>query len=541
MEYLLKKRVAQTALKKVQQVAEEIERTIHQDISIVDQLDSLRHVLDERLERDEYFLIVDESGQAMIHTNRLREGITFSDEVGRKAALTKEPLLQIYKRNTGEILIDASCPLFTDKNGKRYNLRLGRLVHRPYLQTWFSILTALPSITVAIISFLLGLSAVHISLLTLSALVVSFICSFAFYRILITRLRNWYHVTRTISSGNLHTEVRTVGKRNEFHQIGYEINKVILGMRSIFQEFAKATSSVDQVSKEQKEEAERLSEAFDEVSATMETFRQGAQKQTSFVEQAKMRIEMMMENILSMQKENEKVIKGAQSTLHSAQDGNMQIQKTEQQMRTIQTKIKETSQLIQSVAKEADLVMKKVSAITDIAEQTNMLALNASIEAARAGEAGKGFAIVASEVRKLAEETNQFSSEILSSLDNTQKNLITAVQAVDNNVGAIEDTASLLAKTSQKIAEFQDMSTTMNDLIRHNRSYVEKATAEGEDLQKLITDVHYIAEDFTKVVHETTAGIEQQVLGVHTLAKEAVTLNQEVRRLNQILNRFQFN
>ncbi|MGX1981603.1 methyl-accepting chemotaxis protein [Thermolongibacillus altinsuensis] len=540
MENLLKKKTAQKALHKVQRVAEEIQRTIRPNVSISQQLDTLRRILDQRLERDEYFLIVDESGCAIIHTNRLREGITFDDEVGKKAATTTAPLLQVYERNTGEVLIDASCPLLTDQNGKRFNLRMGRLVHRPYLETWFSSIALLPSITVAIASFLLDLSLFHIFLLTLSTFLVSFVCSFCFYRILVTRLRNWYHVTRTVSSGNLHTEVRTVGKRNEFHQIGYEINKVILGMRSILNEFAKATHSVDRVSKEQKEESKRLSEAFDEVSATMETFREGAQKQTTFIQQAKMRIETMMENILSIQKEIERVVQRAQSTLHSAQIGNEQIQKTEQQMRTIQNKIKETSQLIQTVAKEADLAMKKVSAITAIAEQTNMLALNASIEAARAGEAGKGFAVVATEVRKLAEDTNSFASEILSSLGKTQKDLITAVQAVDENVGAIEATTSFLSETSQSIAEFQEMSKEMNALISHSRSYVERATAEGEDLQQLIEDVHYIAEDFTNVVHETATGLEQQVSGVHMLAKEAATLAEEVHRLKQILKRFQF-
>ncbi|RAK17176.1 methyl-accepting chemotaxis protein [Anoxybacillus vitaminiphilus] len=541
MEKLLKRKVAQKALNKVQRVAEEIQRTIHPDMSISEQLETLRHILDKRLEHDEYFLIVDESGYAIIHTNRLREGITFNDEVGSKAATTNVPLLQIYKRNTGEVLIDASCPLFTDRNGKRFNLRMGRLVHQPYLEAWFSSIVLLPSITVAIASFLLSLSLFHIFLLTSGAFLVSFVCSFCFYRVLITRLRNWYHVTRTVSSGNLHTEVRTVGKRNEFHQIGYEINKVILGMRSILNEFAKATHSVDQVSKEQKEEAKRLSEAFDEVSATMETFRQGAQKQTTFVQQAKTRIETMMESIWRIQKEIEQAVQRAQSTLDSAQIGNEQIQKTEQKMRTIQTKIRETSQLIQMVAKEADMVMKKVSAITAIADQTNMLALNASIEAARAGEAGKGFAVVASEVRKLAEDTNSFASEILSSLNKTRKDLITAVQAVDENVDAIEETTSSLLKTSKSIAEFQEMSTQMNELISHNRSYVEKATAEGEELQHLITDVYYIAEDFTNVVHETATGIEQQVSGVHMLAKEAAALAEEVHRLNQILKRFQFN
>lgn len=110
-----------------------------------------------------------------------------------------------------------------------------------------------------------------------------------------------------------------------------------------------------------------------------------------------------------------------------------------------------------------------------IFKQTNLLALNASIEASRAGEAGKGFAIVAQEVRVLAENTNAFAAHILSSLKTMRNMLQNVVQAVEQN---------------------------------------------------------------GQTAHETTAGLEQQTAAIHKLANEAALFSQSIQKLQQITNRF---
>lgn len=540
MSRLMKRKIAQQALKKVIHVSELVKKELDSQLPLTDQLDKIRVLFDERLKQDEYFLIVDETGFSPLHTNRLREGRVFSDEVGQKAATTNEPLLQLYIRDTGEILVDASCPLVTDCTGKRYNIRLGRLIHQPYLQINFALLSFLPSFLCLITALLMQLSIHQAFLLFLISIGASSFTSFFVYRSFIANLRQWYNVTRTVSSGNLHVEVDIVGKRNEFHQIGYEINKIIFGIRSILGEFSNAVKTVKKVSQDQKKEAHRLSEIFDEVAATMEVFREGSKQQTDSFEKVRELANSMIEEVSNMESEIARVVQYAQSTMRSADEGQQMIEKTEQLMRNIENDTKQATSLIQLVSEKADHAMDMASAITAIAKQTNLLALNASIEAARAGEAGKGFAIVAEEVGKLADDTNSFAAKILSSLEETRNDLVHAVSAVKKNEESVDQASLSLSRTKESMQTFKRMFTDIHALLQHNRESVVNIHENGNNLKSLIENVNSIAHEFTNTVNETTAGLEEHIEGIHELAKESVILSDAVIHLQKILNRFQF-
>src|SRR5699024_7381233 len=138
MSNLLKKGSSKRVLSKVEKVAHQIRPLFQQEDVFEEQYTELHDILDEALGEDEYFVIVDEQGLSYIHTNRLLEGTKFTDEVGLKAAKTDAPLLQMYERLTGELLIDGSCPII-DENGKRYNIRIGRILHQRNIIPFFSL------------------------------------------------------------------------------------------------------------------------------------------------------------------------------------------------------------------------------------------------------------------------------------------------------------------------------------------------------------------------------------------------------------------
>ncbi|NSL50670.1 methyl-accepting chemotaxis protein [Calidifontibacillus erzurumensis] len=540
MSRLLKKKSARQALQKAAEVATIIRDNWKIDVQIEDQVEHLRSILDRELKSDEFLVIVDQSGRSFVHTNRLREGGYFTDEVGMKAARTSVPLLQLYQRNTGEVLIDASCPIIEDNAGNKYVLRLGRLIHRPFIGPMFILLSIAPSLLAAFLVYLFGLDFVQSLITFFVTALFSAIISLYYYLNIRGRLRDWYAVTRTISSGDLSAEVKTIGARNEFHQIGYEINKVIIGIRSIINKFQEAAHSLGTISVHQEQSAQKLAAAFDEVSATMQSFRGGAEQQSSSVIAAQEMVDIMVELVETMQKEVEKAVHGADEALQTSEEGEQAVFSTQKQMREIQESVTETAKKIRTISNDADLVMQKVSLITDIAKQTNLLALNASIEAARAGESGKGFAVVASEVRKLAEGTNEFAHDILALLQHTRDELQVAVDQVEANVKTIGDGVELVSQAGVAIDKLKTASIKMKELVSNNRKYSLSVTENGRKLQKIIDEINVIAKDFTNMVQETTTTVDHEIEGIHELAEDAAILSKEAKNLSTIAKRFHF-
>src|SRR5690606_22156085 len=129
------------------------------------------------------------------------------------------------------------------------------------------ILTAISSIIPALIVYLSSKDFLVTGSVFIATALISFIFSLIYYNIIMKRLREWYAVTKKISSGDLSAHVEKVGMRNEFHQIGYEINKIILGIRSMIEEFKHAAETVERISKEQELETQRISTTFEELSA----------------------------------------------------------------------------------------------------------------------------------------------------------------------------------------------------------------------------------------------------------------------------------
>ena len=143
---------------------------------------------------------------------------------------------------------------------------------------------------------------------------------------------------------------------------------------------------------------------------------------------------------------------------------------------------------------QAEAIGRIMSVINDIADQTNLLALNAAIEAARAGEAGRGFAVVADEVRKLAEKTMAATKEVGESIQNIQDGTKQAVGGVDQAVGAIERTTQLARDSGQALAEIVGLVNQTTDRMRAIAVAVEEQSAVTVQIRQDVSDMAHIAE-----------------------------------------------
>lgn len=533
---LLRKKAAKQALIKVEKIAEQIKPLIQNDASFDTSYGNFHTILDEALKRDEYLVIVDTEGTSYIHTNRLLEGTKFDDQVGLQAANTKEPLLQVYERLTGEILVDGSCPI-VEVNGKQYNLRIGRIIHQKFIIPFLSAVTIVPAISVFLSTFLLPLSIETGLIVAGISFVVTAIFTIILYKYLMNGINSWHRVTRKISAGDLTVEVKN-RSRSEFHQIGFEINKMAIGMKKIIAELGGSSQVINKVSYDQAEESARLSNTFTQFGNTMQSFQAGAENQLASLQSASAMVQTMIRGVREMDDQIEGTLSISEEASIAAKEGSKAIINSEQKMHQLEEAVNNSARKIAQVAEDVNNVIQKVSSITQIAEQTNLLALNASIEAARAGDAGSGFSVVATEVRKLAEDTNEFASDIFTQLEKTREEMQEAVEHVEANTYAIREGVEIVQIAGSSIEQLNDASIQSKEAIVHNSRYADELTKDGEQLEKIIEEINRIAESFTEQVIKTVSHMDDQIEGIHHLAVDAETLTNQANNLNRTVHKF---
>ena len=175
---------------------------------------------------------------------------------------------------------------------------------------------------------------------------------------------------------------------------------------------------------------------------------------------------------------------------------------------------------MQELGKQAESIGGVMNVISDIADQTNLLALNAAIEAARAGEAGRGFAVVADEVRKLAEKTMTATQEVGASITAIQHSARANINEVSTAVENITDATSLANSSGEALTEIVNLAAANSAVVASIATAAEEQSATSEEINRAIDEIN-------RIVAETTDGMVQSSSAVQDLSRMA----QELRRV----------
>ena len=194
----------------------------------------------------------------------------------------------------------------------------------------------------------------------------------------------------------------------------------------------------------------------------------------------------------------------ANDAQQGADQGNSLVRQTADAIDTLASDISQSAQVIEQLEKDSDGINTIVDVIRSIAEQTNLLALNAAIEAARAGEQGRGFAVVADEVRTLANRTHESTEEITMMVEKLQQGSRAAVSSMESARSQTENSVSCARQAADSITQMATSISSITDMSHQIAAAVEQQSAVAEDINQNVTAVSELAEELTTVTNNNS-------------------------------------
>ena len=291
----------------------------------------------------------------------------------------------------------------------------------------------------------------------------------------------------------------------------------------LFNGFNKSVQNIRTIVENVSEAVEATASAGTEISSSAEEMAAGAQEQSSQTTEIASAVEEMTKTILETSQNSSRSAEAAKSAGAIAKEGGKVVNQTIEGMNRISEVVKKSAETVNALGKGSDQIGEIVQVINDIADQTNLLALNAAIEAARAGEQGRGFAVVADEVRKLAERTTKATKEIAVMIKQIQKDTSGAVDSMNKGTEEVEKGKALADKAGQSLKEIIVGVEQVVDMSMQVAAASEEQSSAAEQISKNI-------EAISNVTHESATGIQQIARSAEDLSRLTVNLQELTAR-----------
>lgn len=351
-------------------------------------------------------------------------------------------------------------------------------------------------------------SVTLVLVLAVLTVIVTVIIAIVLTRSIVQPIGEALQVARTIADGDLSQRFNSQGKD--------EPAELLQALATMQQNLSDTIQSISNSSAQ-------LASASEELNAVTEDSARGLRQQNNEVEQAATAVNEMTAAVEEVAHNAASTSEASRETDQHARNGQDQVRQTVSSINALTNDLADTADNVETLANEVNSITQMLDVIRAVAEQTNLLALNAAIEAARAGEQGRGFAVVADEVRALAHRTQQSTEEIERMISSVQKGAANAVEAMQGSTGLAGTTLQLAQAAGEALEGVTRAVSAINERNLIIASASEEQVQVAREVDRNLVNIRDLS-------MQSAAGAEQTNSASQELSRLAVRLNELVAR-----------
>lgn len=343
--------------------------------------------------------------------------------------------------------------------------------------------------------------------------------------------------TKQIADGNLNVEL-SLNTKDEMHNVEIAFNQMTKQLNELVREISMSAEHVAASSEQLNASAQEATASVDQITTAVNEISSETELQAESLNESAQAMNEMVTGIERIAENSVRISSLTNESTLYADKGNKTAEKTLHQMEMINETVEKTSGKINELHEHSSKIDSIINVISEIADQTNLLALNATIEAARAGEHGKGFAVVADEVRKLAEKSRQSTAQIADLIQTVQKDTTNSVEMMEHVIKDVRLGIEMTKETAYQFNHILESMQTLNPQMEEISATTTQFSAQVEQVATSIKNLLKMVQQTSDQTVEISSSSEEQLAIMEEVSTSANSLSEMAESLQNLVAQF---